>query len=169
LRIDLRSCCTTMSEGRHHRPRESLKRYLLGNKSAKRGSPASTHCAEFIGVRPATFPQGQGPTASRAQVVQGDEVEEFWELKNVSFEVKQGDEILAIIGRNGAGQSTLSKSEPHPGATEGRVMVRACRELLRSGTALIPSSGSRKTSSQRRYFDDFSKGEIRKKLTTSSS
>ena len=43
------------------------------------------------------------------QVVQGDEVEEFWALKDVSFEVKQG-EVLGIIGRNGPGKSHCSRS-----------------------------------------------------------
>src|SRR4030042_5165892 len=33
---------------------------------------------------------------------------DFWALKDVSFEVKQG-EVVGIIGRNGAGQSTLLK------------------------------------------------------------
>ena len=37
--------------------------------------------------------------------MQGDEIEEFWALKDVSFEVKQG-EVLGIIGRNGAGKIT---------------------------------------------------------------
>ncbi len=91
--------------------------------------------------------------------------EELWALRQVSFDVKQG-EAIGIIGRNGAGKSTLLKILSRiTSPTSGEVRLKGrIASLLEVGTGFHPELTGRENVFLNGAILGMTKGEIRKRF-----
>ncbi len=136
------------------------KQYCLGEIGSGTLAGDFKNWVKKISGKKDTFEIGENDRTQQAK--KGDVV---WAVKDVNFEVKQG-EVIGIIGKNGAGKSTLLKMLSRVTAPSiGNIKVKGrIASLLEVGTGFHPDLTGRENIFLNGAILGMTKSEIRSKF-----